>query len=161
LQEGRGDQRRRIMRMKRFAAIASAIGAIGAVAAPAATADPQHDSVTGAGTTFFGEQFSITAMSGPLGENPSGQVRVGTFSGDVTCVRVHSDFFPGLAVIGVDLPLGGATRIQVVDGGPQGPDQLDRGNTAESGPEICDLFGDPAVIPPIDKGQITVRDALP
>jgi hypothetical protein len=136
-------------------------GAIGAIAVPAANADPQHDSVTGGGTTAFGEQFSINAMSGPLGENPTGQVRLGTFSGDVACLGVHSEVQAGAATIGVPLGGGGAKIIYVLDGGPGEPDALSTANSGDDPAEVCDLFGDPTSLQPIDHGQITVHDATP
>jgi hypothetical protein len=157
----RGDQRRRIMRMKRFAAIASTIGAIGAVAAPAASADPPNDQVTGHASAPW--DISVGAHSGPLGENPQGHLRIvledGTvWSGEVSCMTVLGN----RAAVGINAanaPGGGAAVVIEDNEGTGLPDRDNITYGAPATPAFCDLIF-PITVFPFD-GDFRVRDALP
>ena len=62
--------------MKRFCLCVTILGAL--VLATAAGADAHGDSVVGGGINALGDQFSVSAHSGPLGEDPTGHVELRT-----------------------------------------------------------------------------------
>jgi hypothetical protein len=141
-----------------------------------AWAAPAKDTVTATG--FFGDPtatFSLTAQSGPSGQNPIGRFHLrfqvegthgfgfATVQGPVTCLRVEG----ASATIGgtiahanpttvVGEPITGTVIFFVTDGGSTGVDS-GNGRVTSEAVSVC-----PPTIPSVGsllKGNVTVRDA--
>jgi hypothetical protein len=123
---------------------------------------PRQDSVSLSGIANAGP-FSVstlTATSGPSGENPSGQVSFTAFgllaqSGPVTCLAVTGN----TAIINFDDQIGvfATTSIQVVDNQPDAFGLLDLGRA----PTDCSPGPGTGLGGPVSGGDITVVDAPP
>jgi len=170
----------------RFACVLAVVGL--AAAAPAG-ADPPRDFVVGAGTIeadpFLGDSFSVSAHSGPLGEDPRGHVNVRTtnlagdrqsFHGDVSegCLIVTGNRAVAVGRLPEDErfvePTTGRTiefaAVIVEDNGhPVKGQPLDRAFpvlffTATAARACAGLLPASLVTVPIDRGNVVVNDAL-
>jgi len=150
--------------LRRMVSIGSvfSLTAVLGLASGAAAQTPTQDSVNGAGHALTsdnqGVDFTITASSGPSGENPTGQVaftqgRFGTnFEGPVTCVAVNGN----VATLNVDTgPSFGIVTVEVTDS-PSG-DLIRAFPTSRSAGD-CSPLGT-SVDFRVDSGDIVVVDA--
>ncbi|WP_138418710.1 hypothetical protein [Sinomonas gamaensis] len=130
---------------------------------PTQASVPTQDSVTGSGTANNGSaSFSINAVSGPSGQNPSGTVYIttgiGTLNGSVTCLDVSGS----QAAIGVladstttaEAP-GSAFLVTVQDNAVSGTPDLIR---VQTNTYSCDLI-DLTFASRVSSGDIAVVDA--
>ena len=150
--------------LRRIVSIGSvfSVSAVLGLASGAGAQTPTQDSVNGAGHALTsdnqGVDFTITASSGPSGENPTGHVafiqgRFGTnFEGPVRCLAVNGN----VATLNVDTGLSfGIVTVEVTDS-PSG-DLIRAFPTARS-PGDCSPLGT-AVDFRVDSGDIVVVDA--
>ena len=138
--------------------------AFGAPAASAAQAPP-GDSVTGTAATGSGRgyvEFTFDAHSGPLGERPTGTVRLNAFLGDlgalpVTCLGVDGNR-AGVIVKAPENSSGIAGIAISVEDNQVGPDKIDW-QSVMTLPSDCPAPSE--VREPTVSGDVTVSDAPP
>jgi hypothetical protein len=127
-------------------------------ASSAQTSGRDSVSLTGAAHTSLHRISTLTASSGPSGENPSGQVSIDAFStfalsGPVTCLSVTGN----TAILNFEDATFGIITVQVIDGQPDVFDPVPRGRA----PTDCSV---PSVQPTgggVEGGDIVVVDAPP
>jgi hypothetical protein len=142
-------------------ALIAATGLVGV--GPSAAQAPAGDSVVGHGTVFTAFSITISASSGPSGEQPSGTYRSGggtptssyAFDGAVTCLKVTGN----IAVVGV---YGTYSRRF---GDPTRPPILVQDAAAyvylrDNGPDIADATPD-GISDPFMSGQPPVASSPP
>jgi hypothetical protein len=140
-------------------------GAAYAIPAASFAQVPRQDSVSLSGIADAGifSVSTLTATSGPSGENPSGQVGFtglsGTFSfslaGPVTCVAVSGN----TATLNFqDQGAFGITTVQVTD---NRPDFFDAALLIGRAPTDCSPLAPTGFRAPVNGGEITVVDAPP
>jgi hypothetical protein len=142
----------------------TAVAALALMSGSAGAQAPTQDFVAGTGT-FGALSFSISATSGPSGENPSGQVDVGFLqapdlhsSGAVTCLEVRGNAAT-LQYFDATL-LGAQVLVEVTDNSASGqPDTIDVQTQPTRSPTDCSPAVPSAFLVPIDSGDLTVFDA--
>jgi hypothetical protein len=143
------------------------------VFAPGASSAAQLDTVNAQDVGAPGFVIlSVTAQSGPSGENPSGQVSIHlggglgpTISGPVTCLNVMGNTailnFQGTkTVFGMTGPVGIQT-VAVVDNGPGKNTIGFSGFGSQRAPTDCSPLTNPELSGTLEFGGITIFDAPP
>jgi hypothetical protein len=138
--------------------------AFGAPAVSAAQA-PRGDSVTGTAATGAGRgyvEFTFDAHSGPLGERPTGTVRLNAFVGDLgalplTCLGVDGNRASMIVKAPENTSNVAGLAISVEDN-QAGPDKIDW-RTLMTLPSDCPAASE--VFDPTVSGNVTVSDAPP
>jgi hypothetical protein len=142
--------------------VSAVIGAVLALPGVAGAQTPTHDSVTltgGPGQANFFSAITISATSGPSGENPTGRVsftalgRV-NIGGPVTCLAVRGNS----ATINIQDPSFGIFTVQVVD---NQPDSFDALLVVGRAATDCSPVAPTTVGGPLSIGDILVVDAPP
>jgi hypothetical protein len=163
--------------MRKLISIGAVLGVLALPATAAATHSPgssgPRDFVTGGGHHSLPDtQFTLSAHSGPLGENPKGHLSFKTdggerFKADVTCVIVAGN---QAFVTGVFTRPGSAEGQLVV------AHAVDNGEPGDATPDLLRFSFAGAIFPvqnrpgcflpflppvPVTQGNITVHDATP
>jgi hypothetical protein len=163
------------------AAIATLPVAVAALAvlalAPSSASAKEGDSLVGHGSTLIGQEITIAAHSGPLGENPQGQMQVlftapveRRVSANVTCLATMA--FPVFGDVAVATAVGEITKVSgapltqdflavnVTDSGQPGGTGDFALATAFDGPpsSTCEAA---SAERPVLKGNFKVDDAQP
>ena len=164
---------RRVVPKRGVAAVAAALGLVLALsvtdAAGFAPPSPPTDAVTATGNgTSYGD-ISISAQSGPGGENPRGQAsfllfRTEPVSGPVTCLNVTgpdagagTPGSPTDAVLNVQTEFGVVT-VELVDKGGDGTDTMSALGAGRA-PGDCSPFHNAGLNDVLTSGRALVFDA--
>jgi hypothetical protein len=139
-------------------------GLVWALPSAASAQVPRQDSVSLSGTAIT-TNFTVNAlnaMSGPSGENPSGQAAFLVFgsisiSGPVTCLAVNGN----TATLNVQDAGFGVVTVQVTDNQPDTFVAAPTGITEGRLPTDCSPLAPTSLNGPVSGGDITVVDAPP
>jgi hypothetical protein len=146
------------------------VGVLLAATLSPAEAAPKEDSVTGGGRDSTGAEVSISARSGPAGDDARGHINATTPQGlrtrlDVLCLATETVAGVGLASIGAVITqssdpslVGAPVVVTVRDGGIGTEDGL--GLFFGEPPQTCPLrLAVAASSPPLESGNLKVEDA--
>lgn len=164
---------RRAIRLSLLLVAVAALAVAAVVASGAGAAGGKRDVVTGGFEDRLGEHIGLSAQSGPSGENPFGHESVtfpdpeeGHFKirSRVTCLAVAGNLaaWGTVATESSSNTVDPGTEFVEVgrDGGPGGA--ADGWDFIEAPAEDCaDFLAAAAGAPPIESGNISIRDAQP
>jgi hypothetical protein len=164
---------RRAIRSSSLLVAVTALAVAAVIASGAGAAGGKRDVVTGGFTDHLGEHIGLSAHSGPAGEDPFGHESVtapnpeeGHFKirSQVTCLAVDGNLaaWGTVATESSSNTVDPGTEFVEVgrDGGPGGA--ADGWDFIEASAEDCaDFLAEAATAPPIESGNISIRDAQP